>query len=216
MGLPNFVRRTKKNQKGQDRTFSSPSEINAALAEIKKLENVESSKEESSTEDETTSDSSTYTSQSETDSSSSESSTDDSDDESTDEDESDDEEETEIVKSPKQKGVQGLIETINPNHSKQKYSKRTDVDKLDDSVNLSRRDREQLNRQHCTEIVSTGSVEDENLVQKVASDLERLAIVRKQRELDAAKRLKEEEKRKKAIAAKTAKMNDKIKTLLKK
>jgi len=96
-------------------------------------------------------------------------------------------------KELKAKGVQHLIEVENPNRVVQKERKIHDI-KLDtENTQLSRREREELEKQkakmHYQRLHAAGKTNE------AKADLARLAIIRKQRE-EAAKRREEEIKAK--------------------
>ncbi|CAL1273817.1 unnamed protein product [Larinioides sclopetarius] len=96
-------------------------------------------------------------------------------------------------KQAKAKGVQHLIEVENPNHVVKK-EKKVDAIKLDENApQLSRREREELEKQrakaHYQKMHAAGKTNE------AKADLARLAIIKKQRE-EAAKRREEEIKAK--------------------
>lgn len=107
--------------------------------------------------------------------------------------EEDEESESEEQKEVKAKGVQHLIEVENPNRAIQKEKKIHDI-KLDtENTQLSRREREELEKQrakvHYQKLHAAGKTNE------AKADLARLAIIKKQRE-EAAKRREEELKAK--------------------
>ncbi|XP_058510336.1 pdgfa associated protein 1b [Solea solea] len=94
-------------------------------------------------------------------------------------------------------GVEGLIEIENPNRLSQKTKKVTQIE-LDEPKQLSRREREEIEKQkakeHYMKLHMAGKTD------QAKADLARLAIIRKQRE-DAAKKKDEGKKAKEAAAA---------------
>ncbi|KAJ7296930.1 hypothetical protein O6H91_16G054900 [Diphasiastrum complanatum] len=97
--------------------------------------------------------------------------------------------------SVKRKGTQGVIEIENPNLVKMKNVKAKDVD-LDRPAELSRREREELEKQRANEHYM--KLQEQGKTEQAKKDLERLALIRQQR-LDAIKKRAEEK------AAKAAK-----------
>ncbi|GFS65888.1 PP28 domain-containing protein [Nephila pilipes] len=95
-------------------------------------------------------------------------------------------------KQVKTKGVQHLIEVENPNHVVRK-EKKVDAINITENTQLSRREREELEKQrakvHYQKMHAAGKTTE------AKADLARLAIIRKQRE-EAAKRREEELKAK--------------------
>ena len=91
----------------------------------------------------------------------------------------------------KPKGAEGLIEIENPNRVKPKQKKVTALDTEDGKPQLSRREREELEKQkakaHYQKLHAAGKTEE------ARADLARLAIIKKQRE-EAAKKREEEKK----------------------
>lgn len=96
----------------------------------------------------------------------------------------------------KAKGVEGLIEIENPNLRPQKQKKVTDLEKpaastSDGKPQLSRREREEVDKQkakaHYQKMHAAGKTDE------ARSDLARLAIIRKQREDAAKKRLEDQQ-----------------------
>lgn len=99
----------------------------------------------------------------------------------------------------KPKGVSHLIEVANPNRTGAKNSRKvTELGDKPANVNLSRREREELEKQEAKRryqaLHAAGKTEE------AQADLARLAIIRKQRE-EAAKKKEEERKAKEALAA---------------
>lgn len=94
-------------------------------------------------------------------------------------------------------GVEGLIEIENPNRLAQKSKKVTQVE-LDEPRQLSRREREEIEKQKAKERYMKMHLAGKT--DQAKADLARLAIIRKQRE-DAAKKKEEEKKAKEAAAA---------------
>ncbi|XP_033468028.1 pdgfa associated protein 1a [Epinephelus lanceolatus] len=113
----------------------------------------------------------------------------DSDEESSSEDESD---------SRKRSGVEGLIEIENPNRVSQKSKKVAELD-VDAPRELSRREREEIEKQKSKERYM--KLHYEGKTEQARADLARLAIIKKQRE-DAAKKRDELRKEKEAEEAK--------------
>ena len=117
-------------------------------------------------------------------------------------DDSDEESDDEDAEPDKPKGVAHLIEIENPNRVKAKSKKVTEVSTEDSAAagpNLSRREREELEKQAAKErydkMHAAGKTEE------ARADLARLALIRKQREEAAKKR---DEERKAQEDAKTA------------
>ncbi|XP_051899127.1 28 kDa heat- and acid-stable phosphoprotein-like [Pristis pectinata] len=98
---------------------------------------------------------------------------------------------------PKKKGVEGLIEIENPNRIVQKNKKITDVDLNPRNRELSRREREEIEKQQARERYMKLHLEGKT--EQARADLARLAIIRKQRE-DAARKRENEKKVKDAKA----------------
>ncbi|XP_017272038.1 pdgfa associated protein 1b [Kryptolebias marmoratus] len=112
-----------------------------------------------------------------------------------DSDESDDED-----SQRKRAGVEGLIEIENPNRVAQKSKKVTQIE-LDEPKQLSRREREEIEKQKAKERYMKMHLAGKT--DQAKADLARLAIIRKQRE-EAAKKKEEEKKAKEAAAAAAA------------
>ncbi|KAK3207052.1 hypothetical protein Dsin_021098 [Dipteronia sinensis] len=91
-------------------------------------------------------------------------------------------------KPEKRKGTQGLIDIENPNIVKPKNLKAKDVD-LDRPTELSRREREELEKQRSHERYM--KLQEQGKTDRAKLDLERLALIRQQR-ADAAKKREEE------------------------
>ncbi|XP_075998978.1 pdgfa associated protein 1b [Genypterus blacodes] len=94
-------------------------------------------------------------------------------------------------------GVEGLIEIENPNRAAQKTKKITQIE-LDEPKQLSRREREEIEKQkakeHYMKMHLAGKTD------QAKADLARLSIIKKQRE-EAAKKKDQEKKAKEAAAA---------------
>ncbi|XP_039033542.1 28 kDa heat- and acid-stable phosphoprotein-like [Hibiscus syriacus] len=111
------------------------------------------------------------------------------------EEESDDEseqesgEESDDETEQKRKGTQGVIEINNPNLVKPKNLKAKDLD-AGKTTELSRREREELEKQRAHERYMR--LQEQGKTEQSRKDLERLALIRQQREEAARKR--EEEK----------------------
>ncbi|XP_054710571.1 28 kDa heat- and acid-stable phosphoprotein-like [Uloborus diversus] len=107
--------------------------------------------------------------------------------------ESSGEEEGEEEKQVKAKGVQHLIEVENPNRAVKKEKKVEELKLDEENAQLSRREREELEKQrakaHYQKMHAAGKTTE------AKADLARLAIIKKQRE-EAAKRREEEIKAK--------------------
>ncbi|GKV29625.1 hypothetical protein SLEP1_g38532 [Rubroshorea leprosula] len=88
----------------------------------------------------------------------------------------------------KRKGTQGLIEIENPNLVKQKNVKAKDID-TGKTTELSRREREELEKQRAHERYMR--LQEQGKTEQARKDLERLALIRQQRE-EAAKKREEE------------------------
>ncbi|XP_028263233.1 pdgfa associated protein 1a isoform X2 [Parambassis ranga] len=95
-------------------------------------------------------------------------------------------------------GVEGLIEIENPNRVSQKNKKTSEVD-VDAPKELSRREREEIEKQKSKERYM--KLHYEGKTEQARADLARLAIIKKQRE-DAAKKRDELRKEKEAEEAK--------------
>ncbi|CAL8274968.1 unnamed protein product [Lota lota] len=98
----------------------------------------------------------------------------------------------------KRGGGDGLIEIENPNRIIQKSKKVTQIE-LDEPKQLSRREREELEKQKAKERYMKMHLAGKT--DQAKADLARLAIIRKQRE-DAARK-KEEEKKRMAVGKAT-------------
>ncbi|GMI93461.1 MUtant, Snc1-Enhancing, 7 [Hibiscus trionum] len=88
----------------------------------------------------------------------------------------------------KRKGTQGVIEVNNPNLVKPKNMKARDLD-AGKTTELSRREREELEKQRAHERYMR--LQEQGKTEQARKDLERLALIRQQRE-DAAKKREEE------------------------
>lgn len=100
--------------------------------------------------------------------------------------------------SKKRSGVEGLIEIENPNRVSQKSKKVTELD-LNAPRELSRREREEIEKQKSKERYM--KLHYEGKTEQARADLARLAIIKKQRE-EAAKKKEELRKEKEAEEAK--------------
>nr|XP_061807513.1 28 kDa heat- and acid-stable phosphoprotein-like [Nerophis lumbriciformis] len=87
--------------------------------------------------------------------------------------------------SEKRSGVEGLIEISNPNRISQKSKKVTELD-VDAPRELSRREREEIEKQKSKERYMKLHLEGKT--EQARADLARLAIIKKQREEAAKKR----------------------------
>lgn len=105
--------------------------------------------------------------------------------------------------SQRKTGVEGLIEIENPNRVSQKSKKVTQIE-LDEPKQLSRREREEIEKQKAKERYMKMHLAGKT--DQAKADLARLAIIRKQRE-DAARKKEEERKAKEAAAAAAKGMN---------
>ncbi|XP_032393611.1 pdgfa associated protein 1b [Etheostoma spectabile] len=94
-------------------------------------------------------------------------------------------------------GIEGLIEIDNPNRVAQKSKKVTQIE-LDEPKQLSRREREEIEKQKAKERYMKMHLAGKT--DQAKADLARLAIIKKQRE-DAARKKEEEKKAKDAAAA---------------
>ena len=90
----------------------------------------------------------------------------------------------------KPKGVDGLIEINNPNRNQKAAKKVTDLD-TNTEATLSRREREELEKQQAQQRYQ--KLHAEGKTEQAQRDLARLAIIRKQRE-EAAKKKEEVKK----------------------
>lgn len=98
----------------------------------------------------------------------------------------------------KRSGVEGLIEIENPNRVSQKNKKVAEID-INAPRELSRREREEIERQKSKERYQ--KLHNEGKTDQARADLARLAIIKKQRE-EAAKKREELRKEKEAEEAK--------------
>uniref|UniRef100_UPI003AB039AF pdgfa associated protein 1b n=1 Tax=Centroberyx gerrardi TaxID=166262 RepID=UPI003AB039AF len=99
--------------------------------------------------------------------------------------------------SQRRGGVEGLIEIENPNRVAQKSKKVAQIE-LDEPKQLSRREREEIEKQKAKERYMKMHLAGKT--DQAKADLARLAIIKKQRE-EAAKKKEEEKKAKEAAAA---------------
>uniref|UniRef100_A0A8D0GFK9 PDGFA associated protein 1 n=1 Tax=Sphenodon punctatus TaxID=8508 RepID=A0A8D0GFK9_SPHPU len=113
---------------------------------------------------------------------------------------SDESEEEDSDYQQKHKGVEGLIDIENPNRVVHASKKVTQLD-LDGPKELSRREREEIEKQQAKERYMKMHLAGKT--EQAKADLARLAIIRKQRE--EAARKKEEERKAKDEAATTGK-----------
>lgn len=90
--------------------------------------------------------------------------------------------------SEKKKGTQGIIEIENPNLVKPKNVKARDID-LEKTTELSRREREEIEKQKAHERYMR--LQEQGKTEQAKKDLERLTLIRQQRE-EAAKKREEE------------------------
>ncbi|XP_020782958.2 pdgfa associated protein 1b [Boleophthalmus pectinirostris] len=97
----------------------------------------------------------------------------------------------------KRAGVEGLIEIENPNRVSQKSKKVTQIE-LEEPKQLSRREREEIEKQKAKERYMKMHLAGKT--DQAKADLARLAIIRKQRE-EAARKKEQEKKAKEAAAA---------------
>eukprot|EP00252_Welwitschia_mirabilis_P011729 TRINITY_DN2611_c0_g1_i1.p1 TRINITY_DN2611_c0_g1~~TRINITY_DN2611_c0_g1_i1.p1 ORF type:complete len:163 (-),score=54.07 TRINITY_DN2611_c0_g1_i1:176-664(-) len=88
----------------------------------------------------------------------------------------------------KKKGTQGLIEIENPNIVKPRNVKARDID-MEKTTELSRREREELEKQRARERYMR--LQEQGKTEQARKDLERLQLIRQQRE-EAARRREEE------------------------
>ncbi|GJT35647.1 28 kDa heat- and acid-stable phosphoprotein [Tanacetum coccineum] len=98
------------------------------------------------------------------------------------------EESSEEEESDKKKGTQGVIEIENPNMARPKTLKARDAD-LDKTSELSRREREEIEKQRAHERYM--KLQEQGKTDQAKKDLERLALIRQQR-AEAAKKREEE------------------------
>ncbi|XWS19662.1 hypothetical protein CRYUN_Cryun31cG0034700 [Craigia yunnanensis] len=94
-------------------------------------------------------------------------------------------EESDDETEQKRKGTQGVIEINNPNLEKPKNVKARDVD-TGKTVELSRREREELEKQRAHERYMR--LQEQGKTEQARKDLDRLALIRQQREEAARKR----------------------------
>lgn len=173
-----------KGHKGGRRQFTNPDELNRIREKEEKEKAWRRKKgeiEESSDEDEEDSEESQENTSND------------------DNEENDEEEEEETV--PKSKGVEAIIKINNPNRVTKKVNKR-EINSLQNAeVTLSRREREEIQKQQSR--ANYQRLTAEGKTEQARADLARLAIVRQQRE-EAAKRKEEEKKAKEYAKAKSA------------
>ncbi|KAL8143983.1 hypothetical protein V2J09_017015 [Rumex salicifolius] len=105
------------------------------------------------------------------------------------EEEEQSEEDSDSDSQQRRKGTQGVIEIENPNLVKAKNLKAKDVD-VEKTTELSRREREELEKQRAHERYM--KLQEQGKTDQARKDLERLKLIRQQREEAARKR--EEEK----------------------
>ncbi|KMT04573.1 hypothetical protein BVRB_8g182290 [Beta vulgaris subsp. vulgaris] len=98
------------------------------------------------------------------------------------------EEESDEDTQQKMKGTQGIIEIENPNLVKAKNLKAKDID-LEKTTELSRREREELEKQRAHERYM--KLQEQGKTEQAKKDLERLKLIREQR-AEAAKKREEE------------------------
>ncbi len=89
----------------------------------------------------------------------------------------------------RRRGVDGLIEVNNPNMKKKPTNTKVANANVDREVTLTRREREQLEAQRAKERYF--KLQKEGKTEQARKDLERLSLIRKQRE-EAAKKRQEE------------------------
>ncbi|KAL9257786.1 28 kDa heat- and acid-stable phosphoprotein-like protein [Drosera capensis] len=98
------------------------------------------------------------------------------------------EEESDDESDQRRKGTEGVIEIQNPNLVKPKNLKAKDID-LEKTTELSRREREELERQKAHERYM--KLQEQGKTEQARKDLERLKLIREQR-AEAAKKREEE------------------------
>ena len=91
----------------------------------------------------------------------------------------------------KSKGVEGIIEVANPNRMQRKAKKAADLT-MDTKVELSRKEREEIERQR--KEAQYRKLHEAGKTDEARRDLARLAIIRKEREEAAKRRQLEEDK----------------------
>ncbi|KAH9610997.1 hypothetical protein KSS87_013228 [Heliosperma pusillum] len=109
-------------------------------------------------------------------------------------DEVESEEESDEDTQQKSKGTEGIIEIENPNLVKPKNVKAKDID-LDRTTELSRREREELEKQRAHERYM--KLQEQGKTEQARKDLDRLKLIREQR-AEAAKKREEEKAAKEA------------------
>lgn len=100
--------------------------------------------------------------------------------------------------SQKRKGVEGLIDIENPNRVASKSKKVTQIELDNEPKQLSRREREEIEKQKAKERYMKMHLAGKT--DQAKADLARLAIIKKQRE-EAARKKEEERKAKEAAGA---------------
>ncbi|KAL9234024.1 hypothetical protein vseg_008945 [Gypsophila vaccaria] len=98
------------------------------------------------------------------------------------------EEDSDEDSQQKTKGTEGIIEIENPNLVKPKSVKARDID-LDKTTELSRREREEIEKQRAHERYM--KLQEQGKTEQAKKDLERLKLIREQR-AEAAKKREEE------------------------
>ncbi|KAL9392430.1 hypothetical protein Peur_016350 [Populus x canadensis] len=111
------------------------------------------------------------------------------------------EEESEDDSDQKRKGTQGIIQIENPNLVKAKNLKAKDVD-MGKTTELSRREREEIEKQRAHERYMR--LQEQGKTDQARKDLERLSLIRQQRE-EAARKREEEKAAKEQKKAETRK-----------
>ncbi|XP_011027745.1 PREDICTED: 28 kDa heat- and acid-stable phosphoprotein [Populus euphratica] len=111
------------------------------------------------------------------------------------------EEESEDDPDQKRKGTQGIIQIENPNLVKAKNLKAKDVD-MGKTTELSRREREEIEKQRAHERYM--KLQEQGKTDQARKDLERLSLIRQQRE-EAARKREEEKAAKEQKKAETRK-----------
>ncbi|XP_072763025.1 uncharacterized protein [Anoplolepis gracilipes] len=184
------------NHKGRNRHFTNPEELEEQRRQEEKKQQWRKNKEQDSSEEEEEDDDEKPKS-SGTNKSKNLSATDS-------ESDSDSESETEGGKA---KGVENLIEVENPNRIQKKTKKLSHLNQsLDAKPELSRREREQLEKQRA--YANYQKLHAAGKTDEARADLARLAIIKQQRE-EAAKRREEEKKQKEMAQQKKTELTQK-------
>jgi len=177
--MPRGGGRGKRNYKGKSRQFTQPEDLKAAAdkeereRQWRRQRGIESDEEETKDGEGEEGGAAAAASKKEKES-----------------DASSSEEESSEEEDAKKKGVEGLIEIENPNRIKRQTKKVTELGDAPSSSNLSRREREELEKQEARRRYQQMHIAGKT--DEAQADLARLAIIRKQREEQAKKKAEEQ------------------------